>query len=266
MLLWSSVSWCQNQHFVCVFRYNADQYIHFARSWQCCHLSVECVRLNIVEALLTVIFGMAQWVHHLCFRLCCRPIHSVWKNETTLHFDCRMCRTWNRRRCVNAHIEYIEVAFVHSIIVGNTLETHHRHLKVCLKYYRLHLAALRPLNFWSTTIYVVWVRDEVAQSHSCEFGWQFTACRSFHYVVIHVAWLHHLFSSSSSSSIVMTYHEEFYISQPCAPGLCGELWSLMSAQMPHDGHHSERFIVSTDCSFYDLYDITDLNFVITFLQ
>jgi len=44
----------------------------------------------------------------------------------------------------------------------------------------LHPEALWPLDFWSPSIHVMWVSDDVAQSHSCAFGRQLTACRSYH--------------------------------------------------------------------------------------
>jgi len=34
--------------------------------------------------------------------------------------------------------------------------------------------------------------------------------------------------------------------------------------MQHDGRHSDRFVLGTDLSFYDLYDITHLYFVSLF--
>jgi len=48
------------------------------------------------------------------------------------------------------------------------------------EYYHLHPAALIRLNFWSTSIHVVRVRNDVVLSHSCACGQQITACRSFH--------------------------------------------------------------------------------------
>jgi len=34
--------------------------------------------------------------------------------------------------------------------------------------------------------------------------------------------------------------------------------------MQHDGHHLSQFVLRYDCSIYDFYDITDLNFVSEF--
>jgi hypothetical protein len=70
--------------------------------------------------------------------------------------------------------------------------------------------------------------------------------------------------SSSFSSISMTYHKQFQISQPCAPDLCGKLCSWIHGWIQHDGCHSYRFVIRTDRSFYDTYDITHLNFVSIF--
>jgi len=120
-------------------------------------------------------------------------------------------------------------------------------------YYRMHPEALWPLNFWSTTIHMVWVMYDLALYHSHAFNRQFTACRLSHQFVINTAQLAHLSSSSSFSSISMTYHRHFSQSQSCAPGLSGELCCWMRGLMQHDGHHSDRFVLSCDCSCYDLY-------------
>jgi hypothetical protein len=47
-------------------------------------------------------------------------------------FDCWMCKTKNRWHSVDAHINHIETAFVHSTIVCNESYTHYRHLVLCL--------------------------------------------------------------------------------------------------------------------------------------
>jgi hypothetical protein len=62
----------------------------------------------------------------------------------------------------------------------------------------------------------------------------------------------------------MTYHRQFEISQPCTPGLCGELCSWINRWMVHDSPNAARFVLSTDCSFYVMYDITNSNFVCLF--
>ena len=139
------------------------------------------------------------------------------------------------------------------------------HDGVCM-YYRLHPAVLLPLNFWSTAIYALWGGKNFAQSHSRTFGWQFVACKSFHQFCVMIAQLPHHFLSSSFSLISMTYHKQFQISQSCAPGLCGELCSWIHEWIRHDGCRSDRFVMRTDRSSYDTYDIPHLNFVSTFLH
>jgi len=131
---------------------------------------------------------------------------------------------------------------------------------VCMCY-RLHPGVLLPLNFWSTAIHAIYVRDDVAISHSRAFGWQFTACRSFLWFLVNIARLPHLSLSSSFSLICMTHHMPFQLFHPCAQGPCGEVCRWIHGWMQHDGRRSGRFIMSTDHSLYDTYDITQLNFV-----
>jgi len=134
---------------------------------------------------------------------------------------------------------------------------------VCM-YYCLHPGVLLPLTFWSTAIYAIWVWNDVALLHSRAVGRQWTSCRSFHSFWVNIARLPHPSLSSSFSSISMTYHKQFQISQSCAPGLCGGLCSWIHGWMQHDGCHSDRFVWRTDRSFHDMYAITHLNYVSSF--
>jgi len=54
----------------------------------------------------------------------------------------------------------------------------------------------------------MWVRDDMGLSCSYAFSQQLTAGRSFHQFLITIARLAYLFSSSSFSSISMTYHNQ----------------------------------------------------------
>ena len=53
-LHWCSFLGCGNKPVISLFHYNAHQYIHFASMWQCHPLIAECVRLNIIDTLLTL--------------------------------------------------------------------------------------------------------------------------------------------------------------------------------------------------------------------
>jgi len=59
----------------------------------------------------------------------------------------------------------------------------------------------------------------------------------------------------------MTCLDQFWNSSPCAPALGAELCSWMEEWIQHDGVHSCRSSLPIDCSLYDLYDISDRNFV-----
>jgi len=43
-----------------ILSYNADKHIHFGVMWQCSPLIVECERLKIIDAPLTLIFRMGK--------------------------------------------------------------------------------------------------------------------------------------------------------------------------------------------------------------
>jgi len=180
--------------------------------------------------------------------------------------DCRMCKTVNRWHSVDAHFNHIETAFVHPIIVHNDSYTDYWHPIL-----RLHVLSFASRSFITSQflisdIHAIWVRNDVALSHSRAFGRQFTACRTFHYVLVNIARHPHLSLSSSFSSISMMYHKQFQISQPCARGLCRELYSWIHGWMEHVSHRSDWYVLSTDRSFYVTYDITHLNFVSIFRQ
>ena len=121
------------------------------------------------------------------------------------------------------------------------------------EYNHLHPGALLHRNFWSTSIRVIWARNNMAKSHSCVFGRHFMACRSFHYFLINIPQHPHLTSSSCFSSTSMAYHKQFQIFQLSAQGLCGELCHWMHGWMQHSSHDSDRIVLAMDRFFYHSY-------------
>ena len=129
---WCSSLGCGNECVISLFHNNADQYMYFQKMWQCSPLSAECIKLEIVNTLLTLTLITSKVPSYTQFWYATNHIHII-------------------------RIQYW----------------------VCM-YYRLHPGVVLPLNFWSTANHAIWERDDVALSHSCAFGWQFRACRSFH--------------------------------------------------------------------------------------
>jgi hypothetical protein len=78
-----------------------------------------------IDVALTFIFRMWQQAYNLPLLLLRRPIHSLSKNVTMPPIDCRMCKTVNRWQSVDAHLNHIETAFVHPIIVRNDSYIHY---------------------------------------------------------------------------------------------------------------------------------------------
>ena len=83
-------------------------------------------------------------------------------------------------------------------------------------------------------------------------------------VLVFIAWHSHHTLSSSCSSISMTSYKQFSISWPCVGGLSRELSSWLHGLMQSDGCHLLLYWMWFDCSFYELYDITDVKFVSKF--
>jgi len=108
---------------------------------------------------------------------------------------------------------------------------------------------------------VLWAMDNVVLWHYSAFSWQFTACRSIHWLFINIAQLADFPISSSISSISMTYHKQFSKCWLCAPGLNAEWGSWMNGWMQQNGGHSYRFVLRIDRSIYDSYAITKWIFV-----
>jgi len=140
------------------------------------------------------------------------------------------------------------------------IETQHG---VCM-YYHFQLLILRPLKFWLTTIHVMWDINNVEQSYPSAFGWQFTTCRSIPLFLIYIASLPHFFSYSSISLTSITYHLQLSQRSTRVPGLSCEFWSRMYQWIQYDCGYSCWDILHIDCSCYDWYDVTDLNFVSKF--
>ena len=81
--------------------------------------------LKIVDAPLTLLLRMWQQASHIPLSQYRRPIHPLWKDVTTQPIDCWMCKTRNCSHSFDAHINIIETAFVHSIIVWNKSYSHY---------------------------------------------------------------------------------------------------------------------------------------------
>jgi hypothetical protein len=133
-------------------------------------------------------------------------------------------------------------------------------------YIHLHSKASRPLSFWSTTIHVIWMINDVILPCFSAFGQLFTTWKCSYWFEIYIVWLSHHSLSSTFSSISKMYHMQFSKSWPCASGLSGELRSWMHGLMQHNGSHSSRFRLGIDCSFDASYDITDLNRLVYFVS
>jgi len=165
---------------------------------------------------------------------------------------------------VDAHINHIETAFVHSIIVSNKSNTQLWHPLL-----RLYLLSFASRSFVTIQFLIncylrylsekmTWPYHIPALSPAIDGMWIISL------VLVNIARLPHHSLSSSFSSISMTYHKQFQISQPCAPGLCGKLCSWIHGWIWHDSCGIDWFVMRTDRSSYDTYDITHLNFVSTF--
>jgi len=187
---------------------------------------------------------------------------------------------WSMWQCCPLFAEFVTLKIVDALLTLTLITsqrpwyTHYLYAMNCIliidiqhwvsEYHNLHPGALLHLNFWSTSIHIFWVRNDMALSHSCAFGRQYTACRSFPQFLVNIAGLPHLSSSSIFSLISMMYHNQFQLSQPCAQGQCGELCRWMHRWMQHNGRHSDRFVLGMNRSSHNSFSITHLNLVCIF--
>ena len=79
---------------------------------------------------------------------------------------------------IDAYIKYILTVIIQSSIVCYKSYSHMDNQYSVSMYNYLHSEASWPHNVWSATIHSIRVIDDIALSHSCAFGRQFTACRS----------------------------------------------------------------------------------------
>jgi hypothetical protein len=139
-------------------------------------------------------------------------------------YACQKCKTENRWHSVEAYIEHILTIIVCSITVWN--ESNNNNWQPMNRFY-----------VWSF------------QSRPC---------------VVSQIEIHHQTWFSFFSLISMIYHDQCPKTQPCAPGLSGELCSWTHGWIQYDSRHTDRLILHTDRSFYTLYDITNLNLISQF--
>jgi len=88
-----------------VFAHNGGQYCRYASQQRSLVLIAWLTRLNIVDALLTLIFRIAQWACRFLFRLCRQPILCVWISATNRHSDHQKYKIKNRWHSVNTHFQ-----------------------------------------------------------------------------------------------------------------------------------------------------------------
>jgi len=137
-------------------------------------------RWHSIDAQLTLIFRMWQGAYSLRFSLLRRPIRSLWNDMTIPPIDCQMCKTVNRWHSVHAHFNHIETAIVHSVIVRNDSDTQYWHPILHLHVLLFASRSFITSQFLISAVHAIWVRNDVALSHSRAFGRQFTAYRTFH--------------------------------------------------------------------------------------
>ena len=138
------------------------------------------IRWRSIDVALKFIFRMWQRAYHLPIMLLRQPIRLLWKDVTMPPIDCRMCKTVNRWHSVDTHLNHIETAFVHPIIVRNDSYTHYWHPILRLHVIWFASRSFITSRFLISAIHAIWVRNDMALSHSRAFGRQFTACRTFH--------------------------------------------------------------------------------------
>ena len=104
--------------------------------------------------------------------------------------------------------------YLHSL--DTTIHIHSIDIQYCVcMNCRLHPGVLLHLNFWSAAIHTIWVRDDVALSHSHAFIRQFVACRSSHSCYVDRAQLLHL---SLSQHLLLDFHD--------VPSVISNIWTM----------------------------------------
>jgi hypothetical protein len=119
-------------------------------------------------------------VHVVCYFLSpSRLIRLLWVDATMQPGDCWIEMTINRGRSVDAHLQaYLRslptvigcskiVQKIHSASVGSQYRVS--------MYYYLDTRSSRNLSFWTTTIHVMYIFNDVGRSRLNAFGHQFTA-------------------------------------------------------------------------------------------
>jgi len=137
-------------------------------------------RPRVVDFPLTLIFSIWQWVYHWPFG---------YNADQYIHFgtigQCSpLIAECVRLKIIDNLLMPILITSKQHLYTQYLYATNHIHIidiQYCIvMYYRFHPRVLLPFNFCSTAIHPIWVRDNVALSHSCTFGRQFMACGSFH--------------------------------------------------------------------------------------
>ena len=135
---------------------------------------------KIVDHPWTLIFRTCQRAFHFPFSLKRLPTFSLWKYVTSSP----LIADGVRLKIVDTQLTLTSITSKQRFYTQWMYATNHIHsigiqYSICM-YYHLHPGVLLPLNFKSTAIHAIWVRDEVALLHSHTFSREFMACWSFH--------------------------------------------------------------------------------------
>jgi len=135
-----------------------------------------------------------------------QPLLPPWIVVTMQPFDCGKGKIKNCWRFVDAHLNDILTVIGCTTIARKMYIVFIDRQWISSMYNHLHPKGSRPLSFWATTKNDIWAMNDVASSRYSYFGRQLVAYWSIHHFWIYVAWLLHLSSSSSGSSISMISH------------------------------------------------------------
>ena len=178
-LRWHSFLGSSNDIVCSIFAHTGRQYYHFGQMPLHSPVIIQDVRPEMVDALLTLISMTGQYACGFQFSLLSRAILLLWMNTTMQPGDYKIDMTINRWRSVDAHLwaylkDLLTVIRCSKIVQKMRIASIGSQYTVSMEYH-LNPRSSRNLSFWATTIYVIYMINDVGPSRFNSFCRQFTA-------------------------------------------------------------------------------------------
>jgi hypothetical protein len=167
-----TLRWCTYLNHSCdakatIFAKTGGQHNHYGLRWLHSPWIIHDSRPNDIDAQFALISRMGQWAWRIPLFLPRQPILSLWRDVTMQPVDCWSCTLQIVDHPMIFTFSTTKQTFHSKLLHGKIHVVSINSQYIDSMNTPLHLKALLPLNFWSTTLLTIWAMDNVAITFRC---------------------------------------------------------------------------------------------------